>query len=194
MNPDKESNILAIDFEDDDCQEFINRKAVEEGSECLKFSSIIFLESQDYRSSSPKQNKIKGVPVLTVHTRDAKDIRKAFQKDKTIQIDILYDTLDKMMENLDGESELKKRSCNELADPKEAKASIAFEKENAADGKLYLGQDSNVKVKSKLEITCTVYGRDCTALAAWKKQSLNMEKMKNFEVDCREVKMNYKNV
>jgi len=197
QNTEKESKILAIDFDDqrdDGCQTFINDKASDESSDCLKFSSIIFLESQDYRSSSPKQNKIKGVPVLTVHTRDAKDIRKAFQKDKTIQIDILYDTLDKMMENLDGESELKKRSCDNLANPTPAGASIALEKEKASDGKLYLGEDSNVKVKSKLNITCTVYGRDCTALAAWKQRSENKEKMKGFEVDCREVKMNYNNV
>jgi hypothetical protein len=87
--------------------------------------------------------------------------------------------------------------CEELANPKPKpnepiKAPISYEKENAAEGGLYLGEkDSNVKVQSKLEITCKVYGRDCTALAAWKNQAKNKEKMDKFEVECRKVEMNY---
>merc|ERR1712037_854047 len=108
----------------------------------------------------------------------------------------LYDTLDRIMENIEEDSELKKHDCQELANPKPMpnepiKAPISYKKEKAAKGKLYLGQDSNVKVNSKLEITCKVYGRDCTALAAWKNQASNKEKMDKFEVECRKVEMNY---
>ena len=96
VNTEKDKHILVIDSSDEQClhQYFINRKADEEGSDCLKFSSIIFLESEEYRSSSPKQNEIKGLPVLTVHTRDAKDIRRAFQEDQAVKMD----SLDRMVE------------------------------------------------------------------------------------------------
>merc|ERR1719237_1858174 len=139
-----------------------------------------------------KQNKIKGVPVLTVHTRDSEDIHEAFTNNQAIKMDILYDTLDRMMDKIDGDSKLKQHDCKELANPKQVKAPISYEKENAAEGGLYLGEkDSEVKVQSKLEITCKVYGRDCTALAAWKNQASNKEKMDKFEVECRKVEMNY---
>jgi len=191
---EKEKNILVIDFENDKrCQSFIHEKA-DNDPDCLKYSSIIFLESGDYQSSSPKQNKIKGVQVLTVHTRDAKDIRRAFQEDQAVKMDILYDTLASMMDNIDKDSDLKKRGCQSLANPNPipSKGPITLEKEKAADGKLYLSKDSNVKVKSKLDITCKVYGRDCTALAAWKNQASNKEAMKRFEVECHSpVKMKY---
>jgi len=131
---------------------------------------------------------------LTVHTRDAKDIRRAFQEDQAVKMDILYETLDKMMDDIEGDSDLKKRGCQSLANPIPipAKGPITLEKEKAADGKLYLSKDSNIKVKSRLEITCKVYGRDCTALAAWKNRPSNEEAMKRFEVECHSpVKMIY---
>merc|ERR1712037_22162 len=109
----------------------------------------------------------------------------------------LYDTMGRMMTKLDEDSKLKQHDCKELANPKPKpnepiKAPISYEKENAAEGGLYLGEkDSEVKVRSKLEITCKVYGRDCTALAAWKNQASNKEKMDKFEVECRKVEMNY---
>merc|ERR1719275_39504 len=139
-----------------------------------------------------EQDKIKGVPVLTVHTRDSEDIREAFTNNQAIKMDILYDTLDRMMDKIDGDSKLKQHDCKELANPNLVKAPISYEKENAAEGGLYLGEeDSEVKVRSKLEITCKVYGRDCTALAAWKNKASNKEKMDKFEVECRKVEMNY---
>merc|ERR1711971_1509135 len=139
----------------------------------------------------------KGVPVLTVHTRDSADIHEAFKDNEAIKMHILYDTLDRIMENIEEDSKLKKHDCQELANPKPMpnepiKAPISYEKENAAEGGLYLGEkDSNVKVQSKLEITCKVYGRDCTALAAWKNKASNKEKKDKFEVECRKVEMNY---
>ena len=188
-NGEKDANILMIDFEKDKkCQKFIHQENEKKDSDCLKYSSIVFLESTDYRSSSPKQNKIKGVPVLTVHTRDARVIRRAFQNNTDLKMDIFYDSLDTMMEHLGGDSDLKKRGCNDLA----KEGPIALEETDAEDGKLYLGQGSNVEVKSKLVITCQIYGRDCTALAAWKKQPANEEAMKKFKVECRDVEMNYK--
>ena len=188
-NGKKDANILMIDFEKDKkCQQFLHQENEKKDSDCLKYSSIVFLESTDYRSSSPKQNKIKGVPVLTVHTRDARVIRRAFQNNTDLRMDIFYDSLDTMMEHLGGDSDLKKRGCNDLA----KEGPIALEETDTEDGKLYLGQGSNVEVKSKLVITCQIYGRDCTALAAWKKQPSNEEAMKNFKVECLDVKMNYK--
>jgi hypothetical protein len=195
---DRKANILVIDFErDKECEKLINNEADKEDSNCLKYSSIIFLESQDYRSSSPKQNKIKGVPVLTVHTRDARIIREAFQESSNIKMDILYDSLGKMMENIKGDSDLKKRGCDNLANPRDQNGNnwetetIALEEKDANAGHLYLGEDSNVKVKSKLDIKCTVYGRRCTALAAWEKEPANQDLMKHFEVECNEIKMSY---
>merc|ERR550525_1581043 len=109
-------------------------------------------------------------------------------------MDIFYDSLDTMMESLGGDSDLKKRGCNELAKDPKPKGPIALEEAAAEDGKLYLGQGSNVEVKSKLEITCQIYGRDCTALASWKKQPSNEEAMKNFKVQCLDVEMNSNNI
>ena len=87
----KESNVLVIDLNEHACEEIINYKTDAEGSDCLKYSGIIFLERKDYGSSSPKWNKIKGVPVLTVHERDAKDILKAFRENQAVKIDILLE-------------------------------------------------------------------------------------------------------
>jgi len=203
---EKQNNILVIDFnEKDKCEQFIHREADKEDSDCLKFSSIVFLESKDFKSSSPKQNKIKHVPVLSVHTRDTELIKDAFSKSQDVKMDIFYESLDTMMASLNGDSDLKRRGCNDLTNKQTQSAPIALEQAAAEQGELYVGgekvndegkQVANVKVNSELVLTCKIYGRDCSALQVWVQQPKNKEQMKKFEVECQSpvemIKKNFK--
>ena len=201
---EKQNNILVIDFnEKEKCEQFIHQEADKEDSDCLKFSSIVFLESKDFKSSSPKQNKIKHVPVLSVHTRDTELIKNAFTKSQDVKMDIFYESLDTMMASLNGDSDLKRRGCNDLTNKQTQSAPIALNKDAAEQGKLYVGgekvndegkQVANVKVNSELVLTCKIYGRDCSALQVWVQQPKNKEQMKKFEVECQSpIEMNKKN-
>merc|ERR1711962_1701200 len=125
---EKQNNILVIDFnEKEKCEQFIHQEADKEDSDCLKFSSIVFLESKDFKSSSPKQNKIKHVPVLSVHTRDTELIKNAFSKSQDVKMDIFYESLDTMMASLNGDSDLKRRGCNDLTNKQTKSAPTALE-------------------------------------------------------------------
>merc|ERR1711962_184010 len=201
---EKQNNILVIDFnEKEKCEQFIHREADNEDSDCLKFSSIVFLESKDFKSSSPKQNKIKHVPVLSVHTRDTELIKDAFTKSQDVKMDIFYESLDTMMASLNGDSDLERRGCNDLTNQQTQTAPIALDKDAAEQAKLYVGgeklndegkQVANVKVNSELVLTCKIYGRDCSALQVWVQQPKNKEQMKKFEVECQSpIEMNKKN-
>ena len=203
---EKQNNILVIDFnEKEKCEQFIHREADKEDSDCLKFSSIVFLESKDFKSSSPKQNKIKHVPVLSVHTRDTELIKNAFSKSQDVKMDIFYESLDTMMASLNGDSDLKRRGCNDLTNKQTQSAPIALKQAAAKQGELYVGgekvndegkQVANVKVNSELVLTCKIYGRDCSALQVWVQQPKNKEQMKKFEVECQSpvemIKKNFK--
>jgi len=162
-------------------------------------------ESKDFKSSSPKQNKIKHVPVLSVHTRDTELIKKAFIKSQDVKMDIFYESLDTMMASLNGDSDLKRRGCNDLTNKQTQTVPIALEQAAAEQGELYVGgekvndegkQVANVKVNSELVLTCKIYGRDCSALQVWVQQPKNKEQMKKFEVECQSpvemIKNNFK--
>jgi len=208
---DKINKILIVNWNSTGCQDLINKeeeKALKQRSlegTCLGFSAIIILANDDYRSSSPQETQLSSkVPVLSVHLRDTRVIMKLLEKNTTkiedLEVGIFFTDLEGIMNDLTAEQKSTNEAgeclncveCTDVNGPTKNVLDTTKTKETSnTNSKYYISRkDNEVKLKSELTVTCSIYGRTCSQLAVWEKNNeerINKDKnntIKGVEIQC----------
>lgn len=190
---DKGNKILIVNWNSTGCKDLINKeeeKALKLRSletTCLGFSAIIILANDDYRSSSPQETQLSSkVPVLSVHLRDTRVIKKLLDDKNTtredLEVGIFYTGLEGIMDDLTSQQKTTNEAgeclnCVQCTFPTNNIIDTTKTKETSNTLEHYISRkDNEVKLKSELRVSCSIYGRTCTQLQIWEKN--NEDKIK----------------